>query len=171
MIDILPDHLCPGLKVVFCGTAAGDESARRKAYYAGPGNQFWPILAKVGLTPRQFAPDEFLLLNGLGIGLTDIAKKVSGADAVLPKGCLDGSAFTEKMSEIAPEFIAFNGKKSASVFLGQPTRQIAYGLHADYINLPKLFVLPSTSGTARRFWDESHWFELARLMRVAGQPC
>jgi TDG/mug DNA glycosylase family protein len=45
---VLPDLLQLGLKVVFCGTAVGDQSARRGAYYAGPGNQFWNILAETG---------------------------------------------------------------------------------------------------------------------------
>lgn len=52
---ILPDLLAPGLDIVFCGTAVGAESARRRAY-AGPGNAFWPTLAQVGLTPRRLAP-------------------------------------------------------------------------------------------------------------------
>jgi len=53
-VDILPDVLKPGLKVVFCGTAAGNRSAKIKAYYAGRDNQFWAVLHRIGLTPRQF---------------------------------------------------------------------------------------------------------------------
>jgi len=49
--DILPDVLEPGLHVVFCGTQAGSASARRGAYYAGPGNKFWPVLHEIGLVP------------------------------------------------------------------------------------------------------------------------
>jgi TDG/mug DNA glycosylase family protein len=37
---ILPDVLMPGLKLVFCGTAAGTVSARRGQYYAHPQNRF-----------------------------------------------------------------------------------------------------------------------------------
>ena len=77
---ILPDVLCPGLRVVFCGTAASVVSAARGAYYAGPGNRFWSILAEIKLTPHQLKPDEFRLLPTFGIGLTDIAKTVSGID-------------------------------------------------------------------------------------------
>ena len=43
---ILPDVLGPNLKVVFCGTAAGAVSAKRRAYYAGPGNKFWQTIHK-----------------------------------------------------------------------------------------------------------------------------
>lgn len=37
---VLPDLLRPGLRVVFCGTAAGAASALSGAYYAGRGNRF-----------------------------------------------------------------------------------------------------------------------------------
>ena len=80
---ILPDLLAPGLDIVFCGTAVGAESARRRAYYAGPGNAFWPTLAQVGLTPRRLKPEEYPLLLTFGIGLTDLAKHVSGNDDIL----------------------------------------------------------------------------------------
>ena len=59
------------------------------AYYAGPGNKFWPTLFRVGLTPRQLAPAECRSLLQYGIGLTDIAKGVSGSDSSLPRDSYD----------------------------------------------------------------------------------
>ena len=56
---LLKDLLAPGLKIVFCGTAAGEVSATRGEYYAGPGNKFWAVLHKIGLTPRRLAPGEY----------------------------------------------------------------------------------------------------------------
>src|SRR3546814_6083057 len=53
---VLPDVLAPGLRLVFCGSAAGRKSAELGAYYAGPGNKFWPTLYEIGLTPRHFRP-------------------------------------------------------------------------------------------------------------------
>src|SRR3546814_13773735 len=50
---VLPDVLAPGLRLVFCGSAAGRKSAELGAYYAGPGNKFWPTLYEIGLTPRH----------------------------------------------------------------------------------------------------------------------
>ncbi|MGA8745754.1 MAG: mismatch-specific DNA-glycosylase [Solirubrobacterales bacterium] len=78
--DVLPDILRPGLRVVFCGTAAGTTSARAGAYYAGPGNSFWVTLHAIGLTPVQVAPAEFVRLAEFGIGLTDICKVLHGSD-------------------------------------------------------------------------------------------
>ena len=77
---ILPDLLRPGLRLVFCGTAAGSVSAMRGHYYAHPQNRFWGILHEVGLTPRLLAPAEYPLLLDWGVGLTDLAKYVSGMD-------------------------------------------------------------------------------------------
>ena len=82
-MPVLPDQLRPNLRVVFCGSAAGTMSALRGAYYAGRGNRFWPTLYEIGLTPRLFRPEEFGLLPGLGIGLTDLAKDVFGSDRVI----------------------------------------------------------------------------------------
>lgn len=52
-MTVLPDHLRPGLRVVFCGTAPGLISAARGHYYAGPGNAFWPLLHDAGFTPAR----------------------------------------------------------------------------------------------------------------------
>lgn len=76
-VTVLPDVLGPGLKVVFCGTAVGTESAQIGTYYAGLSNQFWSVLYRIGLTPRQLAPQEFYTLSQYGIGLMDLFKKGS----------------------------------------------------------------------------------------------
>ena len=95
---ILPDVLAPGLKLVFCGTAAGAVSAARGCYYAHPHNKFWRALFDVGLTPRLLHCSEFALLPSLGLGLTDIAKSVSGMDKQLPRDAL-GRAACAAMAE------------------------------------------------------------------------
>ena len=48
---LVPDLLAPGLDLVFCGTAPSPASFKARAYYANPGNAFWPTLNAVGLTP------------------------------------------------------------------------------------------------------------------------
>src|SRR4051794_32803818 len=70
-MNVLPDVLRPGLRLVICGSAAGVVSAARGEYYAGPGNKFWDILAVTGLTPRRLLPHEFRDVLDFGIGLTD----------------------------------------------------------------------------------------------------
>ncbi len=92
---VLPDLLRPGLKFVFCGTAAGTISAARGAYYAHPQNRFWPALHAAGLTSRLLGPEEFGQLPQWGLGLTEIAKHVSGMDRELPAGALGREARAE----------------------------------------------------------------------------
>ncbi len=64
---VLPDVLAPGLRVVFCGTAAGKRSAELGAYYSGAGNKFWPTLHRFGLTPIQIEPQNFKSLLEYGL--------------------------------------------------------------------------------------------------------
>ena len=107
---VLPDLLRPGLRIVFCGTAAGNVSAARGAYYAHPQNRFWSALHAFGLTPRKLNPEEYTELPQWGLGLTDIAKHVSGVDRELPPGALGrGACSTLEAKIIAaePDWLAF----------------------------------------------------------------
>ncbi len=107
---VLPDLLRPGLRIVFCGTAAGTVSAARGAYYAHPQNRFWSALHAIGLTPRLLRPEEYPELPQWGLGLTDIAKHVSGMDRELPAGALGADAcvaLKAKITAAAPGWLAF----------------------------------------------------------------
>ncbi|MYF87835.1 MAG: mismatch-specific DNA-glycosylase [Rhodospirillaceae bacterium] len=163
--DVLPDVLGPGLRIVFCGSAAGAVSARVGAYYAGPGNRFWPTLYRVGLTPRLLVPAEFRTVLRYGIGLTDLCKTESGADADLSRKADDAAALTAKIVQHRPKVLAFNGKRAARVFLGAET--LDYGEQARRIGGTVIHVLPSTSGAARRWWDETFWRRVADAVRGA----
>ncbi len=159
----MPDVLRHDLSVVFCGSAAGAASARAGAYYAGKGNLFWPILHKSDFTPRRLAPSEFELLPDYGIGLTDLAKHSSGSDADLPADAYDPEALKRKIMCFRPDILAFNGKRSACAYFAR--RQVDYGPQADTVGQTLTYVLPSTAGLARRYWDEDWWRRLAALGR------
>ena len=163
---VLPDLLKPGLKVVFCGTAAGAKSAKVGAYYAGPGNQFWSVLHRIGLTPRRLAPQEFQELLSFGIGLTDLWKEASGSDSEVAVTDPDVQSLRSRVLTYSPRVLAFNGKSSAMAFLGRAT---SYGRQMETIGRTDVFVLPSTSGAARGYWNESYWRDLAkRVQRTSG---
>jgi TDG/mug DNA glycosylase family protein len=159
---VLPDLLRSGLKVVFCGTAVGDRSAQRGAYYAGTGNRFWDILADTGLTPHRFTPEQYPSLLDFRIGLTDLVKGRSGQDVHLSAGDFDVSGFRAKIEKHAPKAVAFNGKKAAQLFFA--SLSVEYGPQKEKIGPTVLFVLPSTSGAARGFWDPKYWFQLAKFV-------
>ncbi len=156
---ILPDVLEPGLRVVFCGTAPGTASARAGAYYAGPGNRFWVTLHEVGLTPEPLAPTEFTRLPEFGIGLTDISKTASGSDLEVGRRGFDPARLEGTIAAAAPAHLAFNGKNAARGALG---RAVDYGRQPERLGGASVWVLPSTSGAARRYWDIGPWRDLAR---------
>lgn len=159
-MTILKDVLGPDLKVVFCGTAVGNASARRGAYYAGPGNAFWKTLHEVRLTPHEVRPEAYESILQLGLGLTDLAKSVSGVDSSLKKAHFDREGLLSKILRYSPRFLAFTGKRAAEEFLEET---VSYGLHKQTIGSTKLFVLPSPSGAARRFWCAKYWKDLSQL--------
>lgn len=160
-MSVLPDLLAPGLRIVFCGTAVGKRSAEVGAYHAGRGNRFWIVLHRVGLTPKPLEPSEYNRLLEYGIGLTDLAKNTFGNDDDLSRGSFDVQGLRRKLETFAPIAVAFNGKRGAEVFLSQ---KVGYGLQPERVGEPSVFVLPSTSGAARRYWDERYWLELARYV-------
>ncbi len=162
---VLPDLLRHDLKVVFCGTAAGDKSAVRKAYYAGPSNSFYPTLYACGFTESLLLPEQFHNLLMYGIGLTDLAKFTQGVDSKIRGGDYDVASFVKKIEHAQPRYVCFNGKEAAMRFLGlKKTSAVNYGLHTAVIGKTTVFVAPSTSGSARGSWDERYWYELAKIV-------
>ncbi len=159
MQDVLPDVLVTDLRIVFCGTAAGNESARRGAYYAHPGNKFWRTLFAIGLTPRQLMPAEFKEVLSYGIGLTDLAKFVSGNDDTLKPGDFDLAALTQKIVLIQPRVLAFTSKTAGGIYFG--SKRIMFGKQPVAVGRTAVFVLPSPSGLAQRTWNIDYWREAA----------
>lgn len=157
---VLNDVLAPNLTILFCGSAVGEASARRGAYYARPGNSFWKALFESGLTPRRLEPEEYRSLRDYGYGLTDLAKSVSGNDSILAEEDFDRDGLTAKILEYKPRVVAFTSKRAAKEFVG---RKVGYGLLEERIGDAMLFVLTSPSGAARGAWSLEPWRELASL--------
>ena len=163
MRDILPDVLAPALNIIFCGTAAGNESARQGAYYAHPGNKFWRTLHLIGLTPRQLRPTDFAEVLQYGVGLTDLAKYVSGNDDTLSPYDFDPDALLIKIRSLQPKVLAFTSKTAGSIFLR--SKRIGFGLQPEALGITRIYVLPSPSGLAQRSWNIEYWSEAADFAR------
>jgi TDG/mug DNA glycosylase family protein len=170
---MLPDYLAPGLRVVFCGTAVGTRSAAVGGYYAGPGNEFWGTLLKVGLVPEPLGPSLSHRVLEFGIGLTDLVKNIAASSDRGLRGLYDVAGFVAKIEKSNPRWIAFHGKEAAkpvSAAMGAG-KVVQLGKQGWYVGLAKVFVVPSMSGSNRnpKNWDgrdtrESWWFELAELI-------
>lgn len=157
---VLPDLLQEKLNLVFCGTAASRESAARRAYYAHPGNLFWKTLHQVGLTPLQLRPEQYPQLLQYQIGLTDLNKAQSGVDADLDRAAYDVTGLRQKVFHYRPRVLAFTSKHGASVFYG--SRKLAFGRQPELVGETMVWILPSTSGSARPHWGrlQHHWHDL-----------
>jgi double-stranded uracil-DNA glycosylase len=163
---MLQDVLTYDLDIVFCGTAKGEASARLGYYYAGPGNKFYAILHKAGFTPTQLKPIACYDIGKYGIGLTDLVHNQAGNDKAIKKENYDVAGFIAKMEKYQPRIIGFTSKAAASFALGfeGKTGHLDYGQYPKKIAGSHVFVLPSTSGSARAYWDESYWLELKHFV-------
>jgi len=152
---LVPDLLAPGLDLVFCGTAPSPASFKARAYYANPGNAFWPTLHAVGLTPERFTPQRYPELLAWGIGLTDLNKTEYGSDHELSADAMDATSLHAKLRRFRPAAVAFTSKHAASLALSM--KSPAYGRQAELLEGAVVFVLASPSGRARSFWTIEPW--------------
>lgn len=120
------------------------------------------MLHQVGMTPRQLSPDEFESVLAYGIGLTDLCKTLSGADNEVGTAAFDVEGLVDRVRPHAPLVIAFNGLNAGRVALGDV---VAYGPQSRTFAGSEAWVLPSTSGAARRWWDVKWWRMLEKRVR------
>ena len=117
------------------------------------------MLHRVGLTPLLLMPSEFPKILDYGIGLTDLAKYTFGSDTSLRAADFSRGDLFQQLEKYRPRILAFNGKRAAAAFFG---RAVPYGYQqAADMGPTRFYVGPSTSGAARRYWDERIWREIA----------
>jgi TDG/mug DNA glycosylase family protein len=138
--------------------AAGPQSAKLHAYYANRGNKFWKVLWDTVFTPRHIHSSQYAELLEFDIGLTDLVKSNSGIDNAVSVTNQDIENLKNKIVRFQPKVLAFNGKRSAEIFLGH---SVDYGFQDEQINNTRIFVLPSTSLQANGHWEISYWVELS----------
>ncbi len=165
------DVLGPGLAILLVGFNPGLRSGATGHHYAGPGNQFWRLLAEAGLTPRLLRPDEGRLLPEFGLGLTNLVARPTASAADLAPGELRAGVprLRELVGRYGPRIVAYTGK---GVYLAAAGRaQAPWGLQADRLfGSVEDFVLPSPSGLVRlSFTEKLRWYSaLAEHARVTG---
>lgn len=163
----LLDYIRDGLRAVICGTAAGLVSAKRKHYYAGPGNRFWEYLDESGLTAGRLWPEQDHRVVEYGIGLTDLAKRVAASSDRGLGGEYDIEGFAAKIDKYKPMWVAFHGKTAAREFCKAvaAARFEGLGEQSWSIGSSRVFVLPSSSASNQNpaGWDgrasRLEWFK------------
>src|SRR6266705_1064298 len=147
----LPDHLRKGMKLVIVGCNPSESSVRVGHYYAGRGNQFWPMLYEGGVVPEPFDYHDDKRVIEFGIGLTDLVKRPTRGVEEL------------KLEEFTPHVVAFNGKLTYEQFA---QRKCKFGIQKELLYGARVYVLPSTSGAnaAGKHQKLQHFRKLAQLV-------
>ncbi|MCI0370967.1 MAG: mismatch-specific DNA-glycosylase [candidate division NC10 bacterium] len=142
----LPDHVAPGLRLLFVGINPGIISAAAGHYYANPRNAFWRLLHEGGLTPVRLTPEEDARMPAFGYGLTDIVKRPSrGAGDVKPAEFAAGhQRLARLVKRLTPRAVCFNGKTAFEGYFGKGACR-RFGPQAVRLAGAPVFVLPSTS--------------------------
>lgn len=141
----LPDYLRKGMKVILIGANPGDRSVRAGHYYAGRSNEFWPILYDSGVIPEPLGHEDDRRILEFGIGMTDLVKRPTRTvEEIDRQEFSEGRVLlAQKLEELRPRVIAFNGKIVYEKFTG---RRCKLGLQKERLYGAHVFVLPSTSG-------------------------
>ncbi|MFZ0039078.1 MAG: mismatch-specific DNA-glycosylase, partial [Candidatus Acidiferrales bacterium] len=108
----LPDYLRKGMKLIIVGCNPGERSARVGHYYAGRGNQFWPLLYESGVVPEMLSYNDDKRLVEFGVGLTDLVKRpTKSMEEIERQEFAEGRVLlAQKLEELKPRVVAFNGK-------------------------------------------------------------
>jgi mismatch-specific thymine-DNA glycosylase len=140
----LPDYLRRGMRLVVVGCNPGERSARVGHYYAGRGNQFWPLLYDSGVLPELLDYKDDKRVIEFGMGLTDLVKRPTrGIEEIEREEFAEGRiVLAGKLEELVPKVIAFNGKIVFEKFAQRPCK---LGLQKEPLYGAQVFVLPSTS--------------------------
>ena len=140
----LPDYLRKGMKLVLVGCNPGERSARVGHYYAGRGNQFWPLLYEGGVVPELLDSKTDNRIIEFGVGLTDLVKRATrGIEELERQEFAEGRiVLASKIEEYTPKVVAFNGKFAYEKFA---QRTCKFGLQKEKLYGAQVFVLPSTS--------------------------
>jgi mismatch-specific thymine-DNA glycosylase len=163
----LPDYLRKGMKMILVGANPGDRAARVGHYYAGRTNQFWPIMYESGVIPEPIGYEDDRRMLEFGIGMTDLVKRPTREiEEIEREEFAEGRVLlAQKLEEMRPRVIAFNGKIVYEKFSGRPCK---LGLQKEKLYGAHVFVLPGANGDtggAERGVKMRYFKKLAELLK------
>src|ERR1700677_5220959 len=109
----LPDYLRKGMKMILIGSNPGDRAARVGHYYAGRGNQFWPIMYESGVIPEPLSYEDDRRILEFGIGMTDLVKRPTRTPEEIERQEFAAGRvlLVQKLVEMRPRVEPYNGSK------------------------------------------------------------
>ena len=143
------------------GTLPGEESLRRREYYAHPRNLFWPIVFGLfGTSPPADYQDRLRFVVERGIALWDVcgsAERLASAD----------TAIRAEMPNAIPELLQSHPAIGAVAFNGSTARRLHdrhFARRPDLIYL----ALPSTSPAHARLGLSEKLAQWSALRQLLG---
>lgn len=165
----IPDHLRPGLKVLFIGYNPSERSGETGHHYANPSNRFYKLLYESGLTERKFKPEEDLELLNYGFGFTNIvARPTKTAAEITKEEYAEGRLLVkDKLFTYKPTVACFVGKGVYEQYAG--TKQVDWGVQPiQSVEGVVDYVAPSSSGLVRM--PIAEMVEIFRGLRLFVDP-
>ena len=92
-------------------------------------------------------------------------------DEDLSTAAYDVQGLIKKVENARPHILAFTGKRPAGIFLLEALGAgiTNYGEQKPGIGDTRIFVLPSPSGAARRWWSSKPWHTLATTHKALSE--
>ncbi len=156
-IPTLPDLVRPGLDLVFVGINPGERSGQRGHYYGHPGNAFWRRLSASPLVGRDLTCEDDATLLDLGIGFTDVVKRVVTDSTQITRAEFEASApaFLERIALASPRAVCFTATRPFEAVYPRAWTPRNWG-RQDVAPLAgaEVWVMPSPSGRAAGYHGE-----------------
>jgi double-stranded uracil-DNA glycosylase len=171
----LPDHLRPGLDLVFVGINPGLYSVLRGHYFARSTSRFWPAFSASKLSERvrraigtdTLRPEHDAELPCFGIGFTDVVKRPSANAADLRARDFAQwlPRLLEKLQRYQPRVACFHGLTAYRPFLKFALRSddpvTMLGRQRETVGATRLYVVPNPSPANAHFTltDQTAWYD------------
>jgi double-stranded uracil-DNA glycosylase len=169
----LPDHIRPGVRILFVGINPGVRSAATGHHFAGYSNRFWKLLSESKLVSEPFTYQDDWCLPDWGLGLTNVIQRPSaGIDVLKPQEYLAGrKRLIATVKHYHPHIVALLGVTIyRTLFPKYRTGRVSLGIQGNTLASRPVFVLPNPSGRNTHYSYRTMLKAFRALRNVANTP-